>query len=81
MTNPNIKTKVKHSKTKHAWNVIGDMIGEKYKIARVPYVISGNTELDAKSKHEAYIHAKFISDCFNNSKAICALLNSDIKVI
>ena len=33
-----VKTKVVHSQTKSAWNVIGTDLGGKYKIARVPYV-------------------------------------------
>ena len=37
MTNPKIKTKVVHSQTKSAYNVVGTSLGNKYKIARIPY--------------------------------------------
>lgn len=66
-----ILTKVAHSQSKPAWNVIGTKLGGKYKIARVPYIIvDGNEELTTIQKHEALLHAKFISFCFNNSDLI-----------
>lgn len=71
MKNPNIKTRLVHSKTKPAWNVVGETLGGKYKIARVPYtVISYDELLSTKQKHEALEHAEFISYCFNNSNEI-----------
>jgi len=67
MENPNIKTKVVHSVSKAAWNVIGTSIGKKYKIARVPYIIIKDNEVFTEiEKSEALRHAKFISECFNN---------------
>ena len=36
---PKQKTEVKHSQSKNAWNVVGTGLGEKYKIARVPYEV------------------------------------------
>lgn len=66
----NIKTKVVHSQTKPAWNVVGTSIPGKYKIARCPYqVIEDSENLDTREWKEAFEHATFISDCFNkNSK-------------
>lgn len=67
----NIKTTVVHSKSKAAWNVIGTRLGGKYKIARIPYVIVGSSEIEtAKNKQEALVHAQFISQCFNNADKI-----------
>ena len=59
-------TKVVHSKTKEAWNIIGTELGGKYKIARVPYVISGDELIDCLNKSESLKHAIFISKCFND---------------
>jgi hypothetical protein len=73
MENPNIKTKVVHSESKNAWNVIGTSLGAKYKIARIPYLTTGNEIIDATEKSEALRHAKFISECFNKSDAILSL--------
>lgn len=68
MRNPNIKTKVKHSESKHAWNVVGTSLGGKYKIARVSYIIYDDNEIsNTREKAEALEHAMFISFCFNNS--------------
>lgn len=70
MKNPNIKTKVVHSKTKKAWNVVGEKYMSKYKIARVPYLGINDEIADKKFKKEAYEHAEYISYCFNNSDQI-----------
>ena len=70
MKNPKIKTRVAHSRTKSAWNVIGETPGGKHKVAIVPQVSIGNEATIDKSKTEAYEHAKFISYCFNNSGTI-----------
>jgi len=67
---PNIKVKVVHSQTKSAWNIIGETLGGKYKIARVPYIpISLDGSYD-RERTEAHEHAEFIAYCFNNSEAI-----------
>lgn len=64
-----IYTKVVHSQSKIAWNVVGTELGQKYKIARVPYlIIQGNEILTTMNKNEALEHALFISNCFNNYK-------------
>jgi len=70
MVDPNIRTKVVHSKSKDAYNVIGTRLGSKYKICKVPYYVSDNDILTEREKKEAFDHANFISYCFNNSKQI-----------
>jgi hypothetical protein len=68
-----IETKVVHSQTKPAWNIIGETLGCKYKIARVPYYISEGNEsevINTHNKAEALQHAIFISYCFNNADKI-----------
>ena len=67
MTDPKIKTKVVHSQSKAAWNVVGDTLGAKYKIARVPYEVTDEEKVTEREKIEAKNHADFISACFNNS--------------
>ena len=74
MKNPKIKTKVVHSKTKPAWNIIGAKLGGKYKIASVPYVVPTSIEVLDKTRDEALEHAEFISQCFNNSDRILSTL-------
>lgn len=69
--NPKIKTKVVHSQTKASWNIIGEELGSKYKIARVPYIVLDSQELSDRNRIEAFEHATFISYCFNNSDTIC----------
>ena len=75
MNDPKTKTKVVHSLSKDAWNVIGTQLGRKYKIARIPYFICGNTAIDDQEKNEALFHAEFISACFNNSGLIIPFIN------
>jgi hypothetical protein len=74
MENPNINTKVVHSESKNAWNIIGTSLGAKYKIARIPYLTTSNEIIDTTEKSEALRHAKFISECFNKSDYILPLL-------
>lgn len=74
MQDPKIKTKVVHSQSKDAWNVVGVKIPGKYKIARIPYVVTGNEITDTKEKSEALQHAEFISRCFNRSNEIISLI-------
>lgn len=62
-----IHTKVVHSKSKPAWNVVGTSLGQKYKIARCPYFVHENDEiLTTLEKNEALEHALFISKTFND---------------
>ena len=72
MENPNIETKVVHSLSKSAWNIIGTKLGGKYKIARVPYIVCDHQEISDKNRIEARKHAEYISYCFNNSDSILA---------
>ncbi len=74
MEDPKIKTKVVHSKSKDAWNVVGTKLPGKYKIARIPYLITGNEVIDTREKAEALFHAEFISRCFNKSNDLIPLL-------
>ncbi|WP_395076323.1 hypothetical protein [Flavobacterium sp.] len=74
MENPNIKTKIVHSQSKTAWNIVGENLGGKYKIARIPYFISGNEIIDTIEKSEALRHAQFIVRCFNNSDKIISVI-------
>lgn len=71
MEDPGIKTRVVHSQTKSAWNIVGEKLGGKYKIARVPYVCVNDQCVTDKNRVEAFKHAEFISYCFNHSDAIC----------
>jgi hypothetical protein len=67
----NIKSKVVHSQTKSAWNVIGEELGGKYKLARIPYLnYPEDPSIDERERKEAFEHAEFISRCFNNRGAI-----------
>ncbi|MFP4365500.1 MAG: hypothetical protein ACLFQA_00265 [Bacteroidales bacterium] len=71
-----INTRVIHSESKDAWNVVGTIPGRKYKIARVPYVASNDNEMvNTKNKYEALIMAEYISRCFNNYDAIRTLVD------
>ena len=70
MKNTKFKTKVAHSQTKSAWNVVNEKLGGKYKIARVPYVGNRSEEGDNMNMAEAFEHATFISNCFNNINKI-----------
>ena len=57
-----MKTKVVHSQSKTAWNVVGTMPGCKYKIARVPYMVVPDNEIyTTREKAEALEIAMFIS--------------------
>jgi len=70
MKDPKIKTRVVHSQTKAAWNVIGETLGGKYKIARVPYLTLSEGKASERERVEAFEHATFISYCFNHSDEI-----------
>lgn len=62
---PKLNTRVVHSESKTAWNVVGTRLGGRYKIARVPYIVTGNDLFDEREKKEAYELAVFISTSFN----------------
>lgn len=67
MENPGIKTKVVHSLSKPAWNVVGVRLAGKFKIARVPYIVAEDNHVTEINRNEAREHADFISHCFNHS--------------
>jgi adenine-specific DNA methylase len=73
MENPKIKTKIIHSQTKSAWNIVSENLGSKYKIARIPYLVLDNQELSDRNRIEALKHAEFISHCYNHADSICAV--------
>lgn len=56
-----MKTKVIHSQSKNAWNVVGEELGGKYKIARIPYEQCGDDILNTRWKYEALEIAMHIS--------------------
>lgn len=49
--------KVKHSQSKNAFNIIGSIPGTKYKIARLPYLVTGYEKLDKREKMNALADA------------------------
>ena len=57
-----MKTKVVHSQSKNAWNIVGEELGGKYKIARIPYSQSGDEILDTRDKYEALKIATHLSE-------------------
>lgn len=61
-----MKTIVKHSKSKSAWNIVNTTLGEKYKIASVPYIQADDPQILTRERLEAFEHAEFISNSFNN---------------
>ena len=71
LEDPKVETKVVHSESKSAWNLVMTGLGGKYKICRVPYVTVDNDEFTERNRKEALKHAQFISYCFNNSASIC----------
>lgn len=76
MTIPNIKVKIVHSQTKSAWNIVGETLAGKYKIARVPYIPVCLDGTNDRERKEAYEHAEFIAYCFNNASAIVDFKNT-----
>jgi len=79
MKNPKIETEVKHSKSKKAWNVVSIDIGRKYKIARIPYLVTEGDEISStRHEVEALEHALFISFCFNNSNRIETAIKNNV---
>ena len=71
MKNPlNQKVTIKHSESKTAWNIIGTRLGDRYKIARIPYhqlTDDGEykEEYNTREKAKALEIAQFIRNSFN----------------
>jgi hypothetical protein len=61
-----MKTKVVHSQSKTAWNIIGTELGGKFKIARIPYVCIDDEIHDTMQKSEALKIALFVSKSMQN---------------
>lgn len=74
MTNFNLETKVVHSESKDAWNVVSKRLGAIYKIARIPYTLIGDKKFDVKEMSETLDYAKFISKCFEYSEEIFKII-------
>ena len=53
--------KVKKSESKPAFNVVGTSVGLRYKIARCPYNIVGNSAIDEMEETEAKANAALIA--------------------
>lgn len=68
-------TKIVHSESKPAWNIINTRLGGLRKLATVPYTEVADEDLQEQLKKEAYERAAFISACFNNSLRVCKILN------
>ena len=63
-----MKTKVVHSQSKNAWNVVSEEWSGKYKIARIPYNQFDNDILNTRWKHEALEIAMHISKSMETFK-------------
>lgn len=57
-----MKTQIKHSHSKSAWNIVGTMLGDTYKLARIPYNVCGNESLDEKERGRALKLAEYIQE-------------------
>ncbi|WP_165930268.1 hypothetical protein [Flavobacterium sp. GT3P67] len=56
------KWEVKHSESKEAFNVVGSSLGEHYKIARIPYLVTDTLiEVNNREKKEAELNAILIA--------------------
>lgn len=65
-----MKTQVKHSESKTAWNIVGTTPGSKYKVARIPYMVDSrfSEETNERERKKALDIAKFISESLLNFK-------------
>jgi len=62
---------VKHSQSKSAFNIVGTVLGSKYKIARCPYsTFENNKILSEKEKRECEANALLMSEAPNLLKAL-----------
>lgn len=53
--------RMKPSESKEAFNVVGTVLGRKYKVARCPFTVTGIPEVDEKEKAEAKANANLIA--------------------
>jgi len=66
-----MKTKVVHSQSKNAWNVVNTELGGKYKIARIPYSQTDDDVLNTIWKYEALeiaVHISKSMETFNTKE-------------
>lgn len=67
-----MKTKVIHSQTKAAWNIVGTMPNDTYKLVRVPYYINGRVAIDdpinQEERKRAFKLAESISKFLNTAE-------------
>ena len=68
-----MKTKVVHSQTKAAWNIVGTTPGLTYKLARIPYHVRVDTENDDPINQEERKRA------FKLAESISRFLNTASK--
>lgn len=66
---------VRHSHTKPAWNIIGTRLGDRHKVACVPYIVTDDQD-NASERLEALTNAQFIAACINYRDAVMAVLPS-----
>ena len=57
-----MKTKVVHSQSKSAWNVVCAELGHKYKIAKIPYIKSEDDEVTHREMYYALDIANHICE-------------------
>lgn len=56
------KWEIKHSETKDAFNICGTLVGDKYKIARISYLVTKSSmKLTEKDKTQAKYDAQLIA--------------------
>ena len=56
------KWEIKHSESKDAFNICGTLVGGKYKIARIPYLVTKSSiKLTEKDKKNAQYDAQLIA--------------------
>lgn len=61
------EVKIRHSRTKTIWYIVGTQVANKYKIAMIPYDTIGNKGYDSKSRAEAYDNAQICMDALNKA--------------
>jgi len=69
--------KLKHSENNSQWNIIGSMVGGRYKIARCPYLVSDFDWINEREKTEQLANAKLIVDAGTTAN-LCGKLPSEL---
>ena len=75
------KWEIKHSETKDAFNICGTLVGDKYKIARISYLVTKSsmklTEQDkTQAKYDAQLiaHAPEMLEMLEEMQTLCDLI-------